>query len=55
MLRLSKEDVFDKESLIKSKRYREYIPELKVVLNDDKHYTLDEVDKLLQKNLKAKG
>lgn len=43
-----KEDTFTKEQLVNSKKYRDSIDALNVVLDDEKQYTFSEVDKLLK-------
>ena len=43
-----KEDTFTKEQLVNSKKYRDSIDALNVVLDDEKKYTFSEVDKLLK-------
>ena len=43
-----KEDTFTKEQLVNSKKYRDSIDALNVVLDDEKQYTSSEVDKLLK-------
>lgn len=43
-----KEDTFAKEQLVNSKKYRDNIDALNVVLDDEKQYTFGEVDKLLK-------
>lgn len=43
-----KEDTFTKEQLVNSKKYRDNIDALNVVLDDEKQYTFGEVDKLLK-------
>ena len=43
-----KEDTFTKEQLVNSKKYRDSIDALNVVLDDKKQYTFGEVDKLLK-------
>ena len=49
-----KEDVvarFDGETIVKSERYKEYANLLDSVLEPDKEYSFDEIDKLLKKTL----
>lgn len=43
-----KEDTFTKEQLVNSKKYRDSIDALNVVLDDEKQYTFSEIDKLLK-------
>lgn len=49
-----KEDVvarFDGETIVKSERYKEYANLLDSILEPDKEYSFDEIDKLLKKTL----
>ena len=50
----SKKNSFDKDSLIRSKKYKGYAPELGVLLKEGTSYTLDDVNKILQNFLKRK-
>ena len=51
----TKEDVnvnrFDGETIVKSERYKEYANLLDSILEPDKEYSFDEIDKLLKKTL----
>lgn len=46
-IKTKKEPKFTKEQLIKSKMYRHYVDVLNVVLEEDKSYSLSEIDKLI--------
>lgn len=45
---------FSKAKILKSKRYKHRIDLLGVLLNENKAYTFDEVDALLEKFMKGK-
>lgn len=47
-------NTFDKDSVVKSKKYKGYAPELGVLLKEGTSYTLDDVNKILQNFLKRK-
>lgn len=47
--------LYDKESIINSRKYKRYVPELTILLKDGVNYTISEIDKMLQKLLKMKG
>lgn len=49
-----RKNVFDKHSIINSRKYKVHAPELSVLLKDGTHYTLDDVNKILQDFLKRK-
>lgn len=53
-IKTKKEPKFTKEQLIKSKMYRHQIDVLKVVLEEDKTYSISETDKLINDFLKRK-
>jgi len=53
-IKTKKEPKFTKEQLIKSKMYRHQIDILKVVLEEDKTYSISETDKLINDFLKRK-
>lgn len=42
---------FDGETIVKSERYKEYANLLDSILEPDKEYSFDEIDKLLKKTL----
>lgn len=46
--------VFTKEQLVKSKKYMQYVDFLSGNLQDDKKYTIEQVDKLIS-NFYGKG
>lgn len=53
-IKTKKEPKFTKEQLIKSKMYRHQIDILKIVLEEDKTYSIPETDKLINDFLKRK-
>ena len=53
-IKTKKEPKFTKEQLIKSKMYRHQIDILKVVLEENKTYSIPETDKLINDFLKRK-
>lgn len=53
-IKTKKEPKFTKEQLIKSKMYRHQIDVLKVVLEENKTYSISETDKLINDFLKRK-
>lgn len=53
-IKTKKEPKFTKEQLIKSKMYRHQIDILKVVLEENKTYSISETDKLINDFLKRK-
>ncbi len=53
-IKTKKEPKFTKEQLIKSKMYRHQIDVLKVVLEENKTYSIPETDKLINDFLKRK-
>ena len=42
---------FDGETIVKSERYKEYANLLDSILEPDKEYSYDEIDKLIKKTL----
>ncbi len=44
-----KKDIFSKESILNSKKYLNQKDLINTLLKDDKKYTLDEVDKIIEK------
>lgn len=53
-IKTKKEPKFTKEQLIKSKMYRHQIDILKIVLEENKTYSIPETDKLINDFLKRK-
>lgn len=53
-IKTKKEPKFTKEQLIKSKMYRHQIDILKIVLEENKTYSISETDKLINDFLKRK-
>ena len=53
-IKTKKEPKFTKEQLIKSKMYRNQIDILKIVLEENKAYSIPETDKLINEFLKRK-
>lgn len=53
-IKTKKEPKFTKERLIKSKMYRHQIDILKIVLEENKTYSIPETDKLINDFLKRK-
>lgn len=53
-IKTKKEPKFAKEQLIKSKMYRHQIDILKIVLEENKTYSIPETDKLINDFLKRK-
>lgn len=53
-IKTKKEPKFTKERLIKSKMYRHQIDILKIVLEENKTYSIAETDKLINDFLKRK-
>lgn len=53
-IKTKKEPKFTKEQLIKSKMYRHQIDILKIVLEENKIYSISETDKLINDFLKRK-
>lgn len=51
---MKKSDTFDKMTLVKSKRFMDYRDILNVVLSDDKTYTIEEINKIINKFLAKK-
>lgn len=45
-------DYFSKEQLVKSKKYEDKVDVLNVILNDEKSYSIDEVDTMIDEFLK---
>lgn len=49
----SNDITFDKDSIIQAKRYADKKDVCNAILEDDKVYTFDEVDKLIEKFMKG--
>lgn len=53
-IEIKKEDTFTKNQLIRSKKFKCYRDALNVILNDQKNYTISEVEKSLADFMKGK-
>ena len=49
----SSEKKFTKEALLNSKKYKNRMPILRVLLVDGKEYSINETDKLIEKYMKS--
>ena len=48
-------NLYSKEQLVKSDKYKHLVDILNTILEDDKSYSLDDVDKMINKFLKKGG